>query len=185
MTWGTLFRQAAKLAQEGYSREEVREILRRAAELQAEAEKEGQDRIRPDALRAGASAAGIRPEFLERALEEFHAQKRSPKHPKAERQNKWGKFWGWAIGGIIALPVLLLVAGTLAFTFSVVITVLIAVGLALGIAGLVLLFLSPVAGVGLLVGLAALVGHLIGRFSAHPKRKHRRRWWGDWDDDDD
>ncbi|MFA0735415.1 MAG: hypothetical protein OGMRLDGQ_001915 [Candidatus Fervidibacter sp.] len=68
--WGTLFKQASRLAQEGYSREEVKEILKRAAELQAQAESEEQaqqqGQINRDALRAGAMAAGIRPEFLDR-----------------------------------------------------------------------------------------------------------------------
>ncbi|MFN4181060.1 MAG: hypothetical protein ACK4I8_12155, partial [Armatimonadota bacterium] len=72
--WGTLLKQATRLAQEGYSREEVREILKRAAELQAQAEQRQEQvderQIRRDALRAGAMAAGIKPEFLEQALQE-------------------------------------------------------------------------------------------------------------------
>lgn len=171
--WSTLFRQASRLAQEGYSREEVREILRRAAELQEQAEKEarasGSDRVRGDALRAGAMAAGIRPEFLERALQEFHAQRRSH---KGERKSHWGKWVGWAIAGLFAVPILLFVLGVVGFTFSVVLTVLLTVGLALGIAGLVLLLVSPFVGLSLLIGLAAALG---GLFKGDKWRRFRHR----------
>ncbi len=185
MQWGSLFRQASRLAQEGYSRDEVREILRRAAELQAQAEKEQQERIRHDALRAGASAAGIRPEFLERALQEFKARRQPVERPKKPFQ--WNKMAKWMVLGILALPVLILVAGTLSFALSLVVTVLVAVGFALGIAGLVLLLLSPVAGIGLLIGLASFFGYFLGRGNPFRKgRSHRRGWkWDDDDDDDD
>jgi SOS response regulatory protein OraA/RecX len=89
--WGTLFKQASRLAQEGYSREEVKEILKRAAELQAQAESEGQTKqgqINRDALRAGAMAAGIRPEFLEQALQEFHARRQAGRQGQQQRE-KW------------------------------------------------------------------------------------------------
>ncbi|MFA0752536.1 MAG: hypothetical protein IMHGJWDQ_000290 [Candidatus Fervidibacter sp.] len=171
--WSTLFRQASRLAQEGYSREEVREILRRAAELQEQARKEarasGSDRVRGDALRVGAMAAGIRPEFLERALQEFHAQRRSH---KGERKSHWGKWVGWAIAGLFAVPILLFVLGVVGFTFSVVLTVLLTVGLALGIAGLVLLLVSPFVGLSLLIGLAAALG---GLFKGDKWRRFRHR----------
>lgn len=185
--WGTLFKQATKLAQEGYSREEVREILRRAAELQDQAERQEQvsgGKIRHDALRAGAMAAGIRPEFLERALQEFHAEKQSKKQESKREGINWGKFVGLLIAGIFGLPIAFLVLGVLAFTFGTVLSVLLAVGLALGVAGLILLILSPFAGFGILVGLATIVGHMLGQFKGQKwKRKHYRRRWHDDDDD--
>jgi hypothetical protein len=99
--WGTLFKQASRLAQEGYSREEVKEILSRAAELQAQAEKEGQaqqKQINQDALRAGAMAAGIRPEFLEQALQEFHARRQAERQGQ-QQGGKWGQMGRLNLGG--------------------------------------------------------------------------------------
>jgi ABC-type nickel/cobalt efflux system permease component RcnA len=186
--WGTLFKQATRLAQEGYSREEVREILKRAAELQAQAERRqeqvGEGQIRRDALRAGAMAAGIKPEFLEQALQEFHAKNREQKRESKREEAKWGKLVGWILAGILGLPIAIFVLGVLAFTFGTVISVLLAVGLALGIAGLALLLVSPFAGFGLLIGLAVALGQFLGR----AKSKHGKRWkrhWHRWFDDDD
>ncbi|MCX7642540.1 MAG: hypothetical protein N2116_01850 [Armatimonadetes bacterium] len=185
--WGTFFKQATRLAQEGYSREEVREILKRAAELQAQAEQrqEGmeRERIRHDALRAGAMAAGIRPEFLEQALREFHAQ-RQRQEQKAKREgSNWGKLLGLVLVGIFGLPVAIFVLGVLAFTFGTVISVLLAVGLALGIAGLALLLMSPFAGFGLLVGLAVTLGQFFGWFKGRQGKMWRRGWHRRFDDD--
>ncbi|MFA0781666.1 MAG: hypothetical protein YYHSYBAR_000057 [Candidatus Fervidibacter sacchari] len=186
--WGTLFKQASRLAQQGYSREEVKEILKRAAELQAQAEGEGQARqeqINRDALRAGAMAAGIRPEFLEQALQEFHACRQES--PKGQRQGeKWGKWLGLTLAGIFGLPIALLVLGTLAFAFGLTFSVLLVVGLALGVAALALLLASPFVGFGILVGLAAMVGHMLGRMKGR-RRWRKRRWqrWFEEDEDDD
>jgi len=188
--WGTLFKQASRLAQEGYSREEVKEILRRAAELQAQAEREGQEQreqINRDALRAGAMAAGIRPEFLEQAIQEFHACQRQ-KHQDEQQQRKgWGKWLGLTLAGIFGLPIALLVLGTLAFAFGITFSVLLAVGLALGVAALALLLASPFVGFGLLIGLAAMVGHMLGRMQGRRRWRKRRwqRWFEEEDDDDD
>ncbi len=188
--WGTLFKQATRLAQEGYSREEVREILKRAAELQAQSERrqeqvdEGQ--IRHDALRAGAMAAGIKPEFLEQALQEFHNKNRAQKRESKREEAGWGKLMGWIFAGILGLPILIFVLGVLAFTFGTVISVLLAVGLALGIAGLALLLVSPFAGFGLLIGLAVALGQFLGRTKGWHRKRWKRRWhrWFDFDDDD-
>lgn len=184
--WGTLFKQATRLAQEGYSREEVREILKRAAELQAQAEQKQEEmnrgQIRHDALRAGAMAAGIRPEFLEQALQEFHARKRWQEREGKREGSNWGKLAGWIVAGIFGLPIALFVLGVLAFTFGTVISVLLAVGLALGIAGLTLLLVSPFAGFGLLIGFAVALGQLFGRLKGKEGKKRRRGWH--WFDDD-
>jgi len=187
--WGTLFRQATRLAQEGYSRDEVREILKRAAELQAQAEqveeRKVEGEIQQDALRAGAMAAGIRPEFLEQALQEFHAKKRVQGQRGKQEGANWGKLAGLIFAGLLGLPIALFVLGVLAFTFGTVVSVLLAVGLALGVAGLFLLLLSPFAGFGLLIGLGFALGRVLKQFQGkHGKRWKRRmhRWF---DDDDD
>jgi ABC-type nickel/cobalt efflux system permease component RcnA len=186
--WGTLFKQASRLAQEGYSREEVKEILKRAAELQAQAESEGQTQqgqINRDALRAGAMAAGIRPEFLEQALQEFHARRQAGRQGQQQRE-KWGKWLGLTFAGIFGLPIALLVLGTLAFAFGITFSVLLTVGLALGVAALALLLASPFVGFGLLIGLAAMVGHMLGRMKGQRRwRKGRWQRWFEDDDDDD
>jgi ABC-type nickel/cobalt efflux system permease component RcnA len=178
--WGTLFKQASRLAQEGYSREEVKEILSRAAELQAQAEKEGQaqqKQINQDALRAGAMAAGIRPEFLEQALQEFHARRQAERQGQ-QQGGKWGKWVGLTLAGIFGLPIALLVLGTLAFTFGITFSVLLTVGLALGVAVLALLSASPFVGFGLLIGLATMMGHMLGRMKG--RRRWRKRRWQQW-----
>ena len=184
--WGTLFKQASRLAQQGYSREEVKEILRRAAELQAQAEREGQEQreqINRDALRAGALAAGIRPEFLEQAIQEFHARQRQ-KHQGEQQRKVWGKWLGLTLAGIFGLPIALLVLGTLAFAFGIAFSVLLAVGLALGVAALALLLASPFVGFGILVGLAVMVGHMLGRMKGR-SRWQKRRWQRGFEEDDD
>ncbi len=187
--WGTLFKQATRLAQEGYSREEVREILKRAAELQAQAERrqeqvdEGQ--IRRDALRAGARAAGIKPEFLEQALQELHAKNRAQKRESKRKEANWGKLLVWIFAGILGLPIVIFVLGVLAFTFGTVISVLLAVGLALGIAGIALLLVSPFAGFGLLIGLAVALGQFLGRTKGWRGKRWKRRWHHWFDDNDD
>lgn len=187
--WGTLFKQAARLAQEGYTREEVREILKRAAELQAQAEQRqeamSKDKIRRDALRAGAAAAGIRPEFLEQALQEFHSKKQMREQEGKRKSSNWGKLAGLILAGIFGLPIAIFVLGVLAFTFGTVISVLLAVGLALGIAGLVLLLMSPFAGFGLLVGLAVALGQFFGRLKGGHGKRWEQRWHRHFDDDDD
>jgi hypothetical protein len=183
--WGTLFKQASRLAQEGYSREEVKEILKRAAELQAQAESEGQTQqgqINRDALRAGAMAAGIRPEFLEQALQEFHARRQAG-HQGQQQREKWGKWLGLTLAAIFGLPIALLVLGTLAFAFGITFSVLLTVGLALGVAALALLLASPFVGFGLLIGLAAMVGHMLGRMKG--QRRWRKGRWQRWFEDDD
>jgi len=185
--WGTLFKQASRLAQEGYSREEVKEILKRAAELQARAESEGQTQqgqINRDALRAGAMAAGIRPEFLEQALQEFHARRQAGRQGQQQRE-KWGKWLGLTLAAIFGLPIALLVLGTLAFAFGITFSVLLAVGLALGVAALALLLASPFVGFGLLIGLAAMVGHMLGRMKRQKRRWRKGRWQRWFEDDDD
>ncbi|MEJ7615161.1 hypothetical protein B0813_003271 [Candidatus Fervidibacteria bacterium JGI MDM2 SSWTFF-3-K9] len=187
--WGNLFKQASRLAQQGYSREEVKEILRRAAELQAQAEREEQVRqqgaINRDALRAGAMAAGIRPEFLEQALQEFHARQRQKRQNEQQQRKGWGKWLGLTLAGIFGLPIALLVLGTLVFAFGITLSVLLAVGLALGVAGLALLLASPFVGFGLIVGLAAMVGHMLGRMKGRRRwRKGRWQRWFEGDDDD-
>ena len=185
--WGTLFKQASRLAQEGYSREEVKEILKRAAELQAQAESEGQTKqgqINRDALRAGAMAAGIRPEFLEQALQEFHARRQAGRQGQQQRE-KWGKWLGLTLVAIFGLPIALLVLGTLAFAFGITFSVLLAVGLALGVAALALLLASPFVGFGLLIGLAAMVGHMLGRMKRQKRRWRKGRWQRWFEDDDD
>ena len=189
--WGNLFKQASRLAQQGYSREEVKEILRRAAELQAQAEREEQVRqqgaINRDALRAGAMAAGIRPEFLEQALQEFHARQRQKRQNEQQQRKGWGKWLGLTLAGIFGLPIALLVLGTLVFAFGITLSVLLAVGLALGVAGLALLLASPFVGFGLIVGLAAMVGHMLGRMKGQRRwrKRHWQRWFEEDEDDDD
>ncbi|GEM_PF-614579 len=186
--WGNLFKQATRLAQEGYSRDEVREILKRAAELQAQAEQnqegKGEGQIHGDALRAGAMAAGIRPEFLEQSLQEFHAKKQAQKREGKEKGSNWEKFLGWVLVGILGLPIAIFVLGVLAFTFGTVISVLLAIGIALGIAGLTLLFVSPFAGFGLVVGLAVALAHLLGQFKGRRSKRWKRKWYR-WSEDDD
>ena len=185
--WGTLFKQASRLAQEGYSREEVKEILKRAAELQAQAESEGQTKqgqINRDALRAGAMAAGIRPEFLEQALQEFHARRQAGRQGQQQGE-KWGKWLGLTLAAIFGLPIALLVLGTLAFAFGITFSVLLTVSLALGVAALALLLASPFVGFGLLIGLAAMVGHMLGRMKRQRRRWRKGRWQRWFEDDDD
>lgn len=184
--WGNLFKQATRLAQEGYSREEVREILKRAAELQAQSEQrqEEKGKIRHDALRAGAIAAGIRPEFLEQALQEFHAKKRLQKQERVHKGSNWGKLMTWILAGIFGLPIAIFLLGILAFTFGTIVSVLLAIGLALGVVGLFLLLFSPFAGFGLLIGLAVALGQFLGRIkSGHSKEWKRKR--NRWEEDDD
>ena len=186
--WGTLFKQASRLAQEGYSREEVKEILKRAAELQAQAESEGQTKqgqINRDALRAGAMAAGIRLEFLEQALQEFHARQKQKQQSEQQQSKSWGKWLGLTLVAIFGLPIALLVLGTLAFAFGITFSVLLTVGLALGVAALALLLASPFVGFGLLIGLAAMVGHMLGRMKGQRRRWRKGRWQRWFEDDDD
>lgn len=190
--WGTLFKQANRLAQEGYNRKEVQEILRRAAELQAQAEQKEQQaeqkeqakqsQIHRDALIAGAMAAGIQPEFLKQALKEFHS--RQQVRPQEKQRRNWGKLAIWILAGIFGLPIALFALGTAAVALGITFSVLLVVGLALGVAGLVMLLMSPVVGVGFLVGLAAVIGHMIGRVRGQG-RWRKQRWHRREDDDDD
>lgn len=183
--WRALVKQAKRLAQEGYSWEEVREILRKAAELQAQAErdKESYGQVNKDALKAGAMAAGIRPEFIEQALQEFHARRRKHRDKQSQARN-WGKLTGWALAGILVgilgLPVILLVFGTLTFAFSVTFFVLLVVGLALGVAAAALLFASPFLGLGFLIGLAAVIGHALGKAQGKKWQGRHWRYWQKW-----
>lgn len=186
--WGTLFKQASRLAQEGYSREEVQEILKRATELQAQAESQqeqkGQGLISKGALRAGAIAAGIRPEFLERALQEFHERREKQSKGKHSKGKNWGRLASLLLVGIFVLPVALLVFGTLAFAFGVTLSALLTVGAALLIAGFIILFaMSPLLGVGFLIGLATVMGHMLAQFQKRGSKRKRR--WRRWLDDDD
>jgi len=187
--FGNLFKQATRLAQEGYSREEVREILKRAAELQAQAEQRQEEaskgQIQHDALRAGAMAAGIRPEFLEQAIQEFHAKRKGQGKEFKREGSNWGKWAGWVLAGALGLPIAIFILGVLAFTFGTVISVLLAVGLALGIAGIALLLVSPFVGFGLLIGLAVALGQVFGRFKIKHGKGWKRRWRHRFDDDDD
>lgn len=189
--WGNLFKQATKLAQEGYNREEVREILKRAAELQAQAERRQEEadksKIRHDALRAGAIAAGIRPEFLEQALREFQSKRQEQKRENIRKSPNRSKLGLWILAGILGLPIAFLLLGILTFTFGTIISVLLAVGLALGIALLVLLLISPLVGFGLLIGLAVAIGQVFGKIKSEHIKGRKRRWqpWHDNDDDDD
>jgi small-conductance mechanosensitive channel len=137
-----LWQTARRLAQEAFSPEEIREILRRAAELQQEMEAT-EPRISQDALRAGARAAGIS------EIAEFLA-KRQPK-----QRRSWGKWLGGAIAALFALPILIFVLGVVGFTFGITLTVLASVGLALLAAGLALLLAMPFAGFGILIGVLA------------------------------
>jgi small-conductance mechanosensitive channel len=143
-----LWQTARRLAQEEFSPDEIREILRRAAELQQEMEAT-EPRISQDALRAGARAAGISEIALERAIAEFLA-KRQPK-----QRRSWGKWLGGAIATLFALPILIFVLGVVGFTFGITLTVLASVGLALLAAGLALLLAMPFAGFGILIGVLA------------------------------
>jgi ABC-type nickel/cobalt efflux system permease component RcnA len=143
-----LWQTARRLAQEEFSPDEIREILRRAAELQQEMEAT-EPRISQDALRAGARAAGISEAALERAIAEFLA-KRQPKQHRS-----WGKWLGGAIAALFALPILIFVLGVVGFTFGITLTVLASVGLALLAAGLALLLAMPFAGFGILIGVLA------------------------------
>lgn len=144
----SFWQTARRLAQEEFSPEEVREILRRAAELQQERDIT-QTRLSRDALEAGARAAGISEAALEHAIAEFRA-KRQPK-----QRRSWGKWLGGAIAALFALPILIFVLGVVGFTFGVTLTVLASVGLALLVAGLALLLAMPFAGFGILVGVLA------------------------------
>jgi ABC-type nickel/cobalt efflux system permease component RcnA len=143
-----LWQTARRLAQEEFSPDEIREILKRAAELQQEMETT-EPRISRDALAAGARAAGISETALERAITEFLA-KRQPK-----QRRSWGKWLGGAIAALFALPILIFVLGVVSFTFGITLTVLASVGLALLAAGLALLLAMPFAGFGILIGVLA------------------------------
>jgi ABC-type nickel/cobalt efflux system permease component RcnA len=188
---GGLFKQATRLAREGYSRKEVQEILKRAAELQAQSEQKQEEaskgKIQHDALRAGAMAAGIRPEFLEQAIQEFRAKRLKEGKEGRRESTNWGKWAGWTLAGIFGIPVAIFVLVVLAFAFGTVISVFLVVGLALGIAGLALLLMSPFAGFGLLVGLAVALGKVFGRLKIRRGKRWKRRWkrWFEDDDDDD
>ncbi len=144
----SFWQTARRLAQEEFSPDEIREILRRAAELQQEMEAT-EPRISRDALSAGARAAGISEAALERAIAEFRA-KRQP-----NQRRSWGKGLGWVLAGLFTLPIWIFVLGVVAFTFGITLTVLTSVGLALLAAGLALLLAMPFAGFGILVGMLA------------------------------
>lgn len=182
INWGaslmwSAFRQARRLAQEGFTHDEIKEILQRAAELQSQAERKAHDeRIQREALKAGAKAAGIREDFLEQAIEEF----------KAKRQTK-RKIKGWGLGkialafmiGLFALPIALFTLGVIWFSLSVTLTVLLAVGLALAAAGFALLLTMPFVGVGMIAGLLAA----LNRFAKRLSNPHT--WRRSKDDDED
>jgi uncharacterized membrane protein YjjP (DUF1212 family) len=129
-------------------------------------------------------AAGIRPEFLEQALREFHARRQAGRQGQQQRE-KWGKWLGLTLAAIFGLPIALLVLGTLAFAFGITFSVLLTVGLALGVAALALLLASPFVGFGLLIGLAAMVGHMLGRMKGQRRRWRKGRWQRWFEDDDD
>lgn len=185
--WGTLFKQASRLVQEGYSRKEVQEILNRAAELQAQSElreeRKRQDQINRDALRAGALAAGIHPKFLEQALREFHERKGQRVQDRSSKGKNWGKLAVLIPALIFALPIAFFVFATLAFAFGLTFSALLIAVAVLVTVGLALFAASSVFGVGMIIGLAVVVGHILGR---HQKRwKKRKQRWKFWLDDDD
>ncbi|GBC97764.1 hypothetical protein HRbin17_00255 [bacterium HR17] len=138
--------------QDEFAPEEVREILRRAAELQQEMDAD-EPRVPRTALEAGAQAAGISLKALQRAIDEFRARRRP------QRRWSWGKVLGVVVAALVAAPVVLFTLGVVGFTFSVVMTVFAAVGLALLVAAVALVLAMPFAGIGLLVGLLAAVKH--------------------------
>ncbi|MGQ9462979.1 MAG: hypothetical protein ACUVTP_08255 [Candidatus Fervidibacter sp.] len=185
--WGTLFKQASRLAQEGYSRKEVQEILKRAAELQAQSElreeRKKQDQINRDALRAGALAAGIQPKFLEQALREFHERKGQQVQGRSSVGKNWGKLAVLVPALIFALPIAFFVFATLAFAFGLTFSALLIAGVALATVGLALFAVSSFFGIGMIIGLAVVVGSI---FDRHRKRwkKGKRRWKFRLDEDD-
>ncbi len=176
--WNAL-KQARRLAQEGFTRDEMKQILHRAAELQSQAQRQARDqRFQREALEAGATAAGIRRDFLEQAVEEFKAKHR----PKTKRKPE-----GWGLGkialallmGLFAAPIAIFVLGVVGFSLGITLTVLVGVGLALAVAGFALLLTMPFIGIGLIAGLLVGFHRFVKQFS-NPRTWHRAK-----DDDDD
>lgn len=108
--WNAL-KQKRRLAKEGFTNEEIRAILRRAAELQSQAESLS-ERIDFEALEVSAIAAGIHPEFLEKAIRELKAQRQFQAAQQRERQSAWKPTELLAVGifaalSIVGIPVFL------------------------------------------------------------------------------
>ncbi len=88
-----------RLAQEGFSDDEVDAILERAADLQHQAEQERQE-LSQEALKVGAEAVGIREEFVEQAVREL----------KAERERKASRRRTLIIIGVVAAALFALIS---------------------------------------------------------------------------
>ncbi len=80
-------RQAKRLAEEDLTWEEMKEILDRAAQLQAEAERRDEGERKRRALWRGARAAGIDDGFLNQAFEEFRQRRRQL--PETGKKKQW------------------------------------------------------------------------------------------------
>jgi LemA protein len=93
------------LTEEGFSSKEVDDILQRAAELQhrAEQRKEG---LSQAALEAGAEAAGIPGQFIEKAIRQLKAEREQEAARRATRQRTLKKI-GITAGVLLALTALL------------------------------------------------------------------------------
>lgn len=74
-----------RLTQEGFTDDEVDAILKRAAELQTQAERE-KERMSQEALEAGAKAAGISEDFVEQAIRELKTEREREAAKKAARR---------------------------------------------------------------------------------------------------
>jgi LemA protein len=83
-----------RLSQEGFTRNEVEEISRRAAELQSKADLLD-DRVSQDVLEDSAEEAGIRREFIEQAIQQLKAERKE----QAARKAAWQR--NLTIAGII------------------------------------------------------------------------------------
>lgn len=93
------------LTEEGFSSKEVDDILQRAAELQhrAEQRKEG---LSQAALEAGAEAAGIPGQFIEKAIRQLKTEREQEAARRATRQRTLKKI-GITAGVLLALTALL------------------------------------------------------------------------------
>lgn len=93
-----------RLSQQGFTEAEVDAILQRAAELQSRAE-QTQERLSPQALKAGAGAVGISEEFVEQAIRELKAEREQQALRRAARRRTL-IFTGLIMGAFLLLSAL-------------------------------------------------------------------------------
>jgi LemA protein len=94
-----------QLSQEGFTRDEVEEISRRAAELQSKADLLN-DRVSQDILEDSAEEAGIRREFIEQAIQQLKAERKKQADRRATRRRNLN-IAGIAVAAFLAVSALI------------------------------------------------------------------------------